>query len=455
MKAASPEAKRLFSAPFGRAALRRLSLQWMGKLFPKASRAVEVVVPASEAGVATELRVTVSRESFRKELMRLHALDAFFQLVEKLIDVLRAYNIQADGLMSTSPLVQLEELRLFIASALTGHSKDKRFVERSAPGFLAQGALWLQELILQQRLAIDPAFYGSLFWPSAALRAANDAAWKISGVTKILHTKTDVPPVASLPPEALDALRAQADAFVAAQLDHEARAAQVEQQRAELRQHIARIQQNLLALKQAAVQARKAAAQASKAVAKPPADAAGEAAAQAGETGEATQAGEAGEATQASEAAQTAPPAESAGEAATQAGEPAAEAAAEAAPTAVPAAGGEEAQDANLEHVKALEKRLREIQKRSEDEAFLFGPPENVQSLLQQLESCNQETLGIGAAFPSVTLDSQPVLTPGKKANWGKGSWLVAPMEVEKSSRKKRRGCCKGKSDVAPRGPDV
>ena len=199
----------------------------MSKLFARSNKQVEIVETVPDAEKTAEFRATVTRESFQRELLRSKTLEAFYELVRKLIDVLKTYKLEADSLMTTSSIVDLEELRLFILTSLTGHAKDKRLVQQTEPGFVARGALLLQDLIQKQRIAIDPAFYGSIFWPSAELRSANDAAWKTSGLVKLSHTKTDVPAVATLPGEALQALQAQADAFVARQMDIEARRGEV------------------------------------------------------------------------------------------------------------------------------------------------------------------------------------------------------------------------------------
>ena len=179
-------------------------MKWMSKLYAKSSRQVEIIEETMpDIGETKEFKATVTRESFQKELARSKALDAFYELIRKLIDVLEAYHLKADSLVTTSPIVELDELRLFIPASLRSLASDTRVKAQLEPGFVAAGALLLQDLIQKQSIAVDPAFYGSIFWPSAELRAANDAAWKISGVMKLSHTKTDVPAVTELPAEAL------------------------------------------------------------------------------------------------------------------------------------------------------------------------------------------------------------------------------------------------------------
>ena len=342
----------------------------MSKLFARSNKQVEIVETVPDAEKTTEFRATVTRESFQRELLRSKTLEAFYELVRKLIDVLKTYKLEADSLMTTSSIVDLEELRLFILTSLTGHAKDKRLVQQTEPGFVARGALLLQDLIQKQRIAIDPAFYGSIFWPSAELRSANDAAWKTSGLVKLSHTKTDVPAVATLPGEALQALQGQADAFVARQMDIEARRGEVLAKRAELQGHCQRIAANLKRLQDAAK---------ARAASKPNPE-------------------------------MPIPAAEGA--------VPAAEGAAEGTvegtvPVPVPGAEGESgAGDARLADLKT---RLEAIQKDIEDDSIMFGPPENVQNLMTLLENCNQEILGLGTAEPAVVLDATPVTPPPSK----------------------------------------
>lgn len=354
----------------------------MSKLFARSNKQVEIVETVPDAEKTAEFRATVTRESFQRELLRSKTLEAFYELVRKLIDVLKTYKLEADSLMTTSSIVDLEELRLFILTSLTGHAKDKRLVQQTEPGFVARGALLLQDLIQKQRIAIDPAFYGSIFWPSAELRSANDAAWKTSGLVKLSHTKTDVPAVATLPGEALQALQGQADAFVARQMDIEARRGEVLQKRAELQGHCQRIAANLKRLQDAA----KARA-ASKPNPEMPIPAA-----------EGTVPG-AAEGT--AEGTVPVPGAEGAAEGAVEGTE------------AVPGAEGESgAGDARLADLKT---RLEAIQKDIEDDSIMFGPPENVQNLMTLLENCNQEILGLGTAEPAVVLDATPVTPPPSK----------------------------------------
>ena len=322
-----------------------------------------------DAEKTAEFRATVTRESFQRELLRSKTLEAFYELVRKLIDVLKTYKLEADSLMTTSSIVDLEELRLFILTSLTGHAKDKRLVQQTEPGFVARGALLLQDLIQKQRIAIDPAFYGSIFWPSAELRSANDAAWKTSGLVKLSHTKTDVPAVATLPGEALQALQGQADAFVARQMDIEARRGEVRAKRAELQGHCQRIAANLKRLQDAAK---------ARAASKPNPE-------------------------MPTTGAETVPGAEGAAEGTVEG----------TVPVPVPGAEGESgAGDARLADLKT---RLEAIQKDIEDDSIMFGPPENVQNLMTLLENCNQEILGLGTAEPAVVLDATPVTPPPSK----------------------------------------
>lgn len=346
----------------------------MSKLFARSNKQVEIVETVPDAEKTAEFRATVTRESFQRELLRSKTLEAFYELVRKLIDVLKTYKLEADSLMTTSSIVDLEELRLFILTSLTGHAKDKRLVQQTEPGFVARGALLLQDLIQKQRIAIDPAFYGSIFWPSAELRSANDAAWKTSGLVKLSHTKTDVPAVATLPGEALQALQGQADAFVARQMDIEARRGEVLQKRAELQGHCQRIAANLKRLQDAAK---------ARAASKPNPE-------------------------MPIPAAEGTVPAPAEGTAETGAAEGAVEGT-----VPVPGAEGESgAGDARLADLKT---RLEAIQKDIEDDSIMFGPPENVQNLMTLLENCNQEILGLGTAEPAVVLDATPVTPPPSK----------------------------------------
>lgn len=359
----------------------------MSKLFARSNKQVEVVEAVPDAEKTAEFRATVTRESFQRELLRSKTLEAFYELVRKLIDVLKTYKLEADSLMTTSSIVDLEELRLFILTSLTGHAKDKRLVQQTEPGFVARGALLLQDLIQKQRIAIDPAFYGSIFWPSAELRSANDAAWKTSGLVKLSHTKTDVPAVATLPGEALQALQAQADAFVARQMDIEARRGEVLAKRAELQGHCQRIAANLKRLQDAAK---------ARAASKPNPEMP--------TTGAETVPGAA---EGAAEGAEAVPGAEGAAEGTVEGTVPVAEAG------AAPETKGESgAGDARLADLKT---RLEAIQKDIEDDSVMFGPPENVQNLMTLLENCNQEILGLGAAEPAVVLDATPVTPPPSK----------------------------------------
>ena len=341
----------------------------MSKLFARSNKQVEIVETVPDAEKTAEFRATVTRESFQRELLRSKTLEAFYELVRKLIDVLKTYKLEADSLMTTSSIVDLEELRLFILTSLTGHAKDKRLVQQTEPGFVARGALLLQDLIQKQCIAIDPAFYGSIFWPSAELRSANDAAWKTSGLVKLSHTKTDVPAVATLPGEALQALQAQADAFVARQMDIEARRGEVLAKRAELQGHCQRIAANLKRLQDAAK---------ARAASKPNPE-------------------------MPTTGAETVP----------GAAEGTAEPGAAEGTVPVPGAEGESgAGDARLADLKT---RLEAIQKDIEDDSIMFGPPENVQNLMTLLENCNQEILGLGTAEPAVVLDATPVTPPPSK----------------------------------------
>lgn len=359
----------------------------MSKLFARSNKQVEIVETVPDAEKTAEFRATVTRESFQRELLRSKTLEAFYELVRKLIDVLKTYKLEADSLMTTSSIVDLEELRLFILTSLTGHAKDKRLVQQTEPGFVARGALLLQDLIQKQRIAIDPAFYGSIFWPSAELRSANDAAWKTSGLVKLSHTKTDVPAVATLPGEALQALQAQADAFVARQMDIEARRGEVLAKRAELQGHCQRIAANLKRLQDAAK---------ARAASKPNPEMP--------TTGAETVPGAA---EGAAEGAEAVPGAEGAAEGTVEGTVPVAEAG------AAPETKGESgAGDARLADLKT---RLEAIQKDIEDDSIMFGPPENVQNLMTLLENCNQEILGLGAAEPAVVLDATPVTPPPSK----------------------------------------
>ena len=359
----------------------------MSKLFARSNKQVEIVETVPDAEKTTEFRATVTRESFQRELLRSKTLEAFYELVRKLIDVLKTYKLEADSLMTTSSIVDLEELRLFILTSLTGHAKDKRLVQQTEPGFVARGALLLQDLIQKQRIAIDPAFYGSIFWPSAELRSANDAAWKTSGLVKLSHTKTDVPAVATLPGEAQQALQAQADAFVARQMDIEARRGEVLAKRAELQGHCQRIAANLKRLQDAAK---------ARAASKPNPEMP--------TTGAETVPGAA---EGAAEGAEAVPGAEGAAEGTVEGTVPVAEAG------AAPETKGESgAGDARLADLKT---RLEAIQKDIEDDSIMFGPPENVQNLMTLLENCNQEILGLGAAEPAVVLDATPVTPPPSK----------------------------------------
>lgn len=362
----------------------------MSKLFARSNKQVEIVETVLDAENPTEFRATVTRESFQRELLRSKTLEAFYELVRKLIDVLKTYKLEADSLMTTSSIVDLEELRLFILTSLTGHAKDKRLVQQTEPGFVARGALLLQDLIQKQRIAIDPAFYGSIFWPSAELRSANDAAWKTSGLVKLSHTKTDVPAVATLPGEALQALQGQADAFVARQMDIEARRGEVLQKRAELQGHCQRIAANLKRLQDAAKA--RAASKPNPEMPIPAAEGAVPGAAEG--TAEGAVEG-------------TVPGAEGAAEGAAEGTVPVAEAG------AAPETKGESgAGDARLADLKT---RLEAIQKDIEDDSIMFGPPENVQNLMTLLENCNQEILGLGTAEPAVVLDATPVTPPPSK----------------------------------------
>ena len=357
----------------------------MSKLFARSNKQVEIVETVLDAENPTEFRATVTRESFQRELLRSKTLEAFYELVRKLIDVLKTYKLEADSLMTTSSIVDLEELRLFILTSLTGHAKDKRLVQQTEPGFVARGALLLQDLIQKQCIAIDPAFYGSIFWPSAELRSANDAAWKTSGLVKLSHTKTDVPAVATLPGEALQALQGQADAFVARQMDIEARRGEVLAKRAELQGHCQRIAANLKRLQDAA----KARA-ASKPNPEMPTTGAETVPAAAEGTAPAEGTAETG-----------------AAEGTVEGTVPVAEAG------AAPETKGESgAGDARLADLKT---RLEAIQKDIEDDSIMFGPPENVQNLMTLLENCNQEILGLGTAEPAVVLDATPVTPPPSK----------------------------------------
>ena len=359
----------------------------MSRLFARSNKQVEIVETVPDAENTAEFRATVTRESFQRELLRSKTLEAFYELVRKLIDVLKTYKLEADSLMTTSSIVDLEELRLFILTSLTGHAKDKRLVQQTEPGFVARGALLLQDLIQKQRIAIDPAFYGSIFWPSAELRSANDAAWKTSGLVKLSHTKTDVPAVATLPGEALQALQAQADAFVARQMDIEARRGEVLAKRAELQGHCQRIAANLKRLQDAAK---------ARAASKPNPEMP--------TTGAETVPGAA---EGAAEGAEAVPGAEGAAEGTVEGTVPGAEAG------AAPETKGESgAGDARLADLKT---RLEAIQKDIEDDSVMFGPPENVQNLMTLLENCNQEILGLGAAEPAVVLDATPVTPPPSK----------------------------------------
>ncbi|CBK21174.2 uncharacterized protein [Blastocystis hominis] len=388
-------------------------MKWMSKLYAKSSRQVEIIEETMpDIGETKEFKATVTRESFQKELARSKALDAFYELIRKLIDVLEAYHLKADSLVTTSPIVELDELRLFIPASLRSLASDTRVKAQLEPGFVAAGALLLQDLIQKQSIAVDPAFYGSIFWPSAELRAANDAAWKISGVMKLSHTKTDVPAVTELPAEALQALRGQTDAFVAAQVDVEARRDEVQKQRAELWGHYERVAKNLGTLQDYAEKQLKLAhnARAAEASAAPTEG-----------TAEGT--------------AEAAPASTEAPAAATEAPAAATEASAE----GTGAAEGASATEPRLADVR---RKLKEIRKNIEDDTLMFGSPENMKNLLVELENCNQELLRFGSSVPTVALDATPVIPP------------IIPMEVEKPPQKKRRGCCKGKSDVAPRGPD-
>ena len=190
---------------------------------------------------------------------------------------------------------------------------------------------------------------------------------------------TDVPAVATLPGEALQALQAQADAFVARQMDIEARRGEVLAKRAELQGHCQRIAANLKRLQDAAKA--RAASKPNPEMPIPAAEGAVPA------------------------AAEGTAPAE--GTAETGAAEGAAEGT-----VPVPGAEGESgAGDARLADLKT---RLEAIQKDIEDDSIMFGPPENVQNLMTLLENCNQELLRFGSSVPTVALDATPVIPPSK-----------------------------------------
>ena len=193
--------------------------------------------------------------------------------------------------------------------------------------------------------------------------------------------------LATLPGEALQALQAQADAFVTRQMDIEARRGEVLAKRAELQGHCQRIAANLKRLQDAAK---------ARAASKPNPEMP--------TTGAETVPGAAEGAAEGTEAV---PGAEGAAEGTVEGTVPVPGAG------AAPETKGESgAGDARLADLKT---RLEAIQKDIEDDSIMFGPPENVQNLMTLLENCNQEILGLGAAEPAVVLDATPVTPPPSK----------------------------------------
>lgn len=144
-------------------------------------------------GSTVEFTEEVPRKEVIRECKKEHVIEAYHAFIDQTIEVLKQNKIEVDKIIPLGTVVSLDEIRLYLKKAITRYTKDKRFASSAnTPESVSLGTARLLSLILTQQAAIDPAFLDVLYWPSAALHAANQAAWAIPGILKISHTRTNM-----------------------------------------------------------------------------------------------------------------------------------------------------------------------------------------------------------------------------------------------------------------------
>lgn len=198
-------------------------------------------------GNVVEFNEEVSRKEFIRECKKEHVIEAYHAFMDRIIEVLKQYKIEVDKIIPLGSVVSLDEIRLYLLKVITRYTKDKRLSSPSnTPEAVSLGTARLLSLIMAQQAAIDPAFLNVLFWPNAALQAANQAAWAVPGIPKISHTHTDMKMDAKDElAEQWPGLAADLSAFVAQATVDEGYRVSLKDERSQLMEDYERVQRNL------------------------------------------------------------------------------------------------------------------------------------------------------------------------------------------------------------------
>ena len=114
---------------------------------------------------------------------------------------------------------------------------------------------------------------------------------------------------------------------------------------------------------------------------------------------------------------------------------------------------------ASMEAIKELDNKLRELGDIARDLEKIeerinsdgeISVPEKCTEIDQALEGCYGRLQAVAITVPDAQLQARPVIIPRIVVSFGS---CVEVVEEKPVQRKKRRGCCKGKSDVVEMGP--
>lgn len=372
----------------------------------------------------------VQRKAFMKACAK--TLDAYTSIIGLFITVLTQSNITVDRIVPFGSIVNMDDIKTMLSKQFRGHATDKRLSNpANRPEAVAEGTLLLHHLIATKQAAVAPEFVKRVFWPSAELEQQNAQGNQIPGILKIFYTHTNLSEEVA-DETVVNAMTEELTEFVSNQVVEESRRYNMPSDRATLLVDYERVAKNLQSTKQALQKKEEAERVKPEVPVEQPA-------AEAGKTEEKEQPKPEETKPEGEEAQPEAQPEEQPEEQPeAQAEEQPQEQAEE-----QPKEQAEEQPQEQPEAVKsdamlALEKeeeRLASIEKLIQSDRYLCTTPDVVNDILQKLNECDNNIHLLATGLEGVVLEERPV------------------EEVpEAPKKKKRRGCCKGKSDVVEMG---
>ena len=403
IKKANPDYKWVFKQPEYRIRAHQIARQNLKSLHDK--REVKVDEPGFVVNKKPEVfTATVTRDKFEQELERSDVLKCYSEFIASFVDVLTEYKITVDRAMIVGSAIHVDKLVKLVRDSLRGFLKDNRLkCVEDARDVVAKGALLLQQLILGGKAAIDPSFIDSLFWPTPQLQDANKKAWEAKGTLKITHTRTNVSKTEGMSNEAKEELTKELNEFVERERQEEGERENVAQKRAELIERFDVMKNDLKMLQEKVEEEKKKEKESRRATKEK-------------KEGEEEKEGEDNKV-------------------------------------------DEKDKTASMEAIKELDNKLRELGDIARDLEKIeerinsdgeISVPEKCTEIDQALEGCYGRLQAVAITVPDAQLQARPVIIPRIVVSFGS---CVEVVEEKPVQRKKRRGCCKGKSDVVEMGP--